>query len=91
MLNLLLLLLLLCLLIFGPSLLIPIPCVYVATVSGCVDCEVVAVVVHAVVVPFVPSFVNLLVYAVIGAIPIDLFQNKLMPSPSPKLSSLIFH
>ena len=38
---------------FGLSFFIPIPCVHVATVSGCVESEVivVAVVVHAIVVP----------------------------------------
>lgn len=58
--------------------LIPIPLVHVATISACVDSEVVPIVVHVVVVvPFVPSFVNHLVYVVIGTIddiPIDLFQ-----------------
>ena len=45
---------------FGPFLLSLIPCVHVATVSGCVHFEIIAVVLYTVVVPFVPSFVNLL-------------------------------
>ena len=62
---------------FGPSLIFPIPCVRVATVSDLVNSEIEAVVVHAVNVPFVSPFVNLLVYVAIGAnicaVPIDLF------------------
>ena len=53
---------------FWPSLFILIPCVYIATVSGCVDSEIVAFNVYAVVVPFVSSFESLLIYVVIGSI-----------------------
>ena len=58
---------------FGTFLLSPIPCVHVATISGCVDSEVVAIVFHTVVVaPFVPSFVNLC--GILSLVPLMPFQ-----------------
>ena len=81
---------------FWLTLLIPIPCVHIATISNCVDFQDVAVVVNTIIHIFCSPFVNLLIYvvigAIIGAIPIDLVQNKLMPcSLSPRLFSLAFH
>ena len=67
---------------YGPSLCVPIFCIHVATVSGCVSSEVVVVVVHVAVVPFAPFFVNLLVYIVIGNIQLIFLEQIIVFSVS---------